>query len=259
MNSIPSSKGTALLVTLLIAMAAVGTAAAVTSSNTTAPDEAQVGEEVTVEVTLTELYDSDTDWTLQGTTQLTNVTDWQVTQTYPNGTTVEPEQSYEGETEFELDIASGDNFESVSVSITGEAPDVESFSYSPAQTFNGVQLTKLLGDGQTAIETVEIHHYTNDSRVARDAIEGAEAAVEDVDSADAENRLQRAIESYNAGSFDTAQGAAEDAERTANNAQGSEGTPVFLYGIGAIVVLALLGGGAYYYRSQQQDSYDKLR
>ncbi|QSG15900.1 putative membrane protein [Halapricum desulfuricans] len=259
MNSIPSSKGTALLVTLLIAMAAVGTAAAVTTSETTAPEEAQVDEEVTVEVTITELYEPDDDWTLRGTTQLDNVTSWQVTQTSLNGTTVEPDENYAGQSEFELDVSSGDSFRSITISVTGDAPDIDDFSYNSPQTFDGMKLTKALGGGESDIETVEIHHYTEDSREARNAIESAEAAVNGTDSADAESDLQNAIDWYNEGEFDRAISNAESAEQAANNAQGSNDTPVLLYGIGAIVVLVLIGGGVYYYRSQQQDSYDKLR
>ncbi|MFW6018909.1 MAG: hypothetical protein ACOCPX_08805 [Halapricum sp.] len=258
MSLIPSSKATAVLVTLLIAAAAVvGTAAAVTTSDTASPEQAQVGEEVTVELTLTELYDEDSDWTLRGTTQLENVSGWQVTQTYPNGTAVE--ENYESQSEFELEISEGDNFESITVSITGDAPAVEEFSYDPPQSFDGAELTKVIGDSESVIETAQIHHYTSESRDAREAIEDAETAVEDSDSDEAESRLQRAIDAYNAGNLDNAIGSAEDAENTASEASQSQDTmQLLLYGVGALVVLALIGGGVYYYRNQQDD-YDKLR
>ncbi|MCU4717778.1 hypothetical protein [Halapricum hydrolyticum] len=258
MNSIPSSKGTAALVALLIAAAAVvGTAAAVEASDISAPDEAQVGEEVTVEVTITELYEPDSDWTLRGATQLENVTGWQVTQTYPNGTAVE--ESYEGESEFELEVSDSDNFESITVSITGDAPAVETFSYQPPQSFEAAELIKMIGDGESAIETAEVHHYTEESRNARQTIESAEAAVNDADSADAESDLQNAIDWFNEGEFDRAVSNAEDAEQTAKNASQSQDTMrLLLYGVGVLVLIALIGGGIYYYRSQRDD-YDKLR
>lgn len=258
MSSIPSSKGTAALVALLIAAAAVvGTAAAVGTSDISAPDEAQVGEEVTAEVTITELYEPDSDWTLRGTTQLENVTGWQVTQTYPNGTVVE--ENYEGESEFELEISDGDNFESITVSITGDAPAVEGFSYEPPQSFEAAELVKVIGDGESVIETAEVHHYTEESRSARQTIESAEAAVNDADSADAESDLQNAIDWFNEGEFDRAVSNAEDAEQTASDASQSQDTmQLLLYGVGALVLIALIGGGIYYYRSQQDD-YDKLR
>jgi len=257
MNSIPSSKGTALLVTLLIAMAAVGTAAAVSVEDTSAPEEAQAGQEVTVEVTLTDLYKPDGNWTLHGTTQLENVSRLEIIKTPLSGT---PErENYPGETDFEVNISAHNNFESITITIVGDAPEATDFSYNSPQTFNGVTLTKRLEGSETKIETIDIHHYTADSREARNAIESAEAAVNGTDSADAESDLQNAIDWYNEGEFDKAISNAESAEEAANDAQGSSDSPVILYGIGAIVVLALIGGGAYYYRSQQQDSYDKLR
>ncbi|QSG12873.1 putative membrane protein [Halapricum desulfuricans] len=257
MNSILSSKRTAVVVALVIAAAAVGTVAAVQPSDTAAPDEAGVGEEVTVEVTLSELYETDDDWTLRGTTQLENVTGWDVVQTYPNGTTAEV--SYEGDSEFERQISSSDNFESITVSITGDAPAVESFSYQPPQSFAAAELTKIVGDSESVIEAVEVHHYTNESENARQIIQDAETAVSDADSADAESDLQNAIDWYNEGEFDRAISNAENAEQTANEATQSQDTmQLLLYGVGALVVLALIGGGVYYYRNQQDD-YDKLR
>lgn len=257
MSLIPSSKGTTALVALVIAMAAVGTAAAVTASDTSAPDEAQVGEEVTAEVTLTELYADDSDWTLRGTTQLQNVTSWQVSQTYPNGTTVT--ETFEGQTQFELEVTSSENFESITVSITGDAPPVDEFQYDPPQQFDAATLTKAVGQGESTIETVQVHHYTNESRQAWNAIRDAEEAVENSDSNDARNRLQQAKDAYNSGNFGNAESIANDAKNTAEEAKQSQDTmTLILYGVGALVVLALIGGGVYYYRNQQ-DSYDKLR
>lgn len=257
MSLIPSSKGTTALVALVIAMAAVGTAAAVTASDTSAPEEAQVGEEVTAEVTLTELYSEDSDWTLRGTTEMQNVTNWQVTQTYPNGTTVT--DSFEGQEQFELDVASGDNFESITVSITGDAPSVESFSYDPPQRFEAAKLTKVVGEGENDIETVQVHHYTNESREAWNAIRDAQEVVDESGNADAESDLQDAIQFYESENFQQAIDNAERAENSAEDAQQSQDTmTLLLYGVGALIVLALIGGGIYYYRSQQ-DSYDKLR
>ncbi|MFW6435580.1 MAG: hypothetical protein ACOCY1_04295 [Halovenus sp.] len=257
MSLIPSSKGTAALVALVIAMAAVGTAAAVTASDISAPDEAQVGEEVTAEVTLTELYAEEEDWTLRGTTELENVTSWQITQTFSNGS--EETESFDGQSEFELEMDSSDNYDSVTVSITGDAPSVESFSYDPPQSFNAATLTKLVGEGENDIETVEVHHYTNESKEASDAIREAQESVNESDNADAESDLQDAIEFYESENFERAIDNADRArEATEDSQQSQDTTPLLLYGAGALVVLALIGGGVYYYRNQQ-DSYDKLR
>ena len=257
MSLIPSSKGTAALVALVIAMAAVGTAVAVETTNTSAPEEAQVGTEVTAEMTITELYQPDSDWTLRGTTELQNVTNWQVTQTYPNGTTVS--DTIEGQTQFEVDVDSSENFESITVSITGDAPPVEEYNYDPPQRFDAAKLTKVVGQGESAIETVQVHHYTNDSREAWNAIRDAEEAVNSTDSPDAESDLIDAINDYEQGDFDRAISNANEAKEKANEAKSSQDTmTLILYGVGALVVLALIGGGVYYYRNQQ-DSYDKLR
>jgi|AntRauTorcE11898_2_1112593.scaffolds.fasta_scaffold27958_2 hypothetical protein len=258
MSLIPSSKGTAAaLVALVIAMAAVGTAVAVDTTDISAPEEVEVGEEVTAEVTITELYQPDNDWTLRGTTQLQNISSWQVTQTYPNGTEVS--ETFEGQSQFELEVTSSENFESIEVSITGDAPPVDEYTYDPPQTFEAAKLTKVIGEGESNIETVEVHHYTNESRTAWNAISEAQEVVEDSGNAEAENRLQQAISAYESKNFGNAESIANDAKKTAEESQQSEETmTLVLYGIGALVVLALIGGGIYYYRNQQ-DSYDKLR
>jgi hypothetical protein len=257
MSLIPSSKGTAAVVALVIAMAAIGTVVAVEPTSTSAPDEAQVGEEVTAEISLSDLYSEDTDWTLRGTTQLQNISSWQVTQTYPNGTTVT--ETYEGQSQFELDVTSSDNFDTISVSITGDAPSIQDYQYDPPQQFEAAKLTKVIGEGESNIETVEVHHYTNESRTAWNAINEADEAVQNSDSTDAESDLGDAINDYNQGDFDRAITNANEAKEKANEAQQSQDTmTLILYGVGALVVLALIGGGVYYYRNQQ-DSYDKLR
>ncbi|MEF8882966.1 MAG: hypothetical protein V5A34_10650 [Halapricum sp.] len=258
MNSIPSSKGTAVLVALVIAMAAVGTAAAVSVSETsTSQDEVEVGEEVTAEVTLTDLYENDSEWTLRGTSGLENVTGWEVTKAWSNES--ERSETFEGESEFEINVTENANFESITVSITGDAPAVDEYSYNPPQEFEAAKLTKTVGEGESDVATVSVHHYTNESQAARQAIEDAEEAVEDADSAEAENRLQQAISAFNSENFANAEDIANDAKNTAEEAKQSQNTTqLLLYGIGAVVVLLLIGGGYYYYRSQQ-DSYDKLR
>jgi len=256
MSLIPSSKGTTALVALVIAMAAVGTAAAVTAPDTSAPDEAQVGEEVSVSVTLSNLYSDNDEWTLRGTTQLTNVTGWEVTKVRPAGNTTE---EYTGQDSFETNINRADNVTDVVVTITGDAPPIEEFQYDPPQQFEAAKLAQAVGQGESDIETVQVHHYTNESRQALNAIRDAEEAVEGSDSNDARNRLEQAKDAYNVGNFGNAESIANDAKNTANEAKSSQDTmTLILYGVGALVVLALIGGGVYYYRNQQ-DSYDKLR
>jgi hypothetical protein len=257
MSWIRSSKSTAVLVLLLVAAAAVGTAAAVTTDATEAPEEAQVGDEVTVSVTLTDLYNESDNWTLNGTTELNNVTGWEVTKVQPNGN--ENTESFDGQTAFQTSIESADNLDSVRVTITGDVPAVEQYSYEPRQTFVGADLDRIVGENVNDVEEVTIHHYTNESDEARAAIEEAEEAVNASDSSEAQETLESAISAYDNGNFPNALNLAEEAQNDAESAQQSaQTTQMLLIGGGVLVLLLVIGGGFYYYRSQQDD-YDKLR
>lgn len=257
MSWIRSSKSTAVLVLLLVAVAAVGTAAAVTTASTEAPEEASVGEEVTVSVTLTDLYNESDNWTLNGTTQLNNVTGWEVTKIQPNGS--ENTESFDGQTAFETRVESADNLDSIEVTITGDVPAVEQFSYEPRQTFVAADLNRIVGENVNDVEEVTVHHYTNESRDARAAIDEAESAVNGTDSSEAQETLASAISAYDNGNFPNAIDLAEEAQNDAESAEQSAQTmQLILLGGGALVLVVLLGGGFYYYRSQKDD-YDKLR
>lgn len=262
MSWIRSSKSTALLVLFIVSVAAVGTAAAVTVDSTDAPEEAQVGEEITVSVTLTDLYGGDGNaesWTLNGTTQLQNVTGWTVTKIQPNGNEETISEPFEGSQSFEVEVASEENLDRVQVEITGNVPSVETPSYRPPQGFTAAALSQVRGDNTNEIETVTVHHYTSQTRATRNNIRDAEEAVNGSSSGDAQDRLDNAIEAYDGGNFDVANSTAQDAQDTAEDAQQSEQTMQFvLIGVGAVAVLLVIGGGVYYYR-QQQDDYDKLR
>ena len=257
MSWIRSSKSTALLVLFVLAVAAVGTATAVSVDSTDAPEEAQVGDEITVTVTLTDLYNESDNWTLNGSTQLTSVTGWEVTKIQPNGN--ENTESFDGQQAFETEIASGDNLEEVELTITGNVPEVENYTYRPRQTFVAGEFNRVVGQNVNQIDSVEVHHYTNESRTARQAIADAESVVNGSDSQDAQSRLQTAIDAFEDSSFDVAQTNAEDARNTAESAEESaQTTQLIIYAVVALVVLGLVGGGIYYWRSQQDD-YDKLR
>ena len=256
MSWIPSSKGTTLLVLFVLVVAAVGTATAVDTSSD-APEEAQVGEEVTVTVELTDLYNESGDWTLNGSTQLENVTGWEVTKTQPNGE--ETTETFDGEQSFDTEITSDANLDTVEVAITGDVPSVENYTYRPRQTFLGADLNRIVGDNTNQITEVRIHHYTNESSEARQAIADAESAVNGTNSDEAESDLESAISAYDNGNFENARNLAGDAQSAAESAEQSEQTTtMLLLAGGAVLVIALIGGGVYYYRSQQDD-YDKLR
>ncbi|WP_135664482.1 DUF4398 domain-containing protein [Halorhabdus rudnickae] len=254
MSWIRFSKGITLLAVLALTVVAVGTGAAVTI-DTDAPSEAQAGDVTSVTVTVSDVYEDADQWTLTGSTGLVDVQGWEVTKVTPSG---EAETStFDGKT-FEVPIESGENLDRISVTITGTVPEVESFSYDPPQTFDAVTLTREGGGDVAEIETASIHHYTSDSADARSTLDDARTAVENADSDEAQNRLDTAISAFEDGSFDAAQTGAKDAKNTAESAESSAQTIQYvLYGVGAIVVLALIGGGFYYYRSQQDD-YDKL-
>lgn len=254
MNSIPSSKGTAVLVALVIAAAAVGTVAAVDTESTSAPEEAEVGDTISAQVVLSDVVEKGTDWDLQGSTELQNVSRWRVVRSYPNGT--EQVDTFEDAEEFSMVISGSSNVDQISVNVTGDVPAVSEYTYRQPQKISAMTLTK---DGGEEIEKLSVHHYTEESKQARQAIEDAEAAIEDADSPDAESDLQDAIDFYEGGEFDKAIDNAEEAESKATEASESQETmQLLLYGLGALVVLVLIGGGVYYYRNQQE-SYDKLR
>ncbi|WEL16506.1 putative membrane protein [Halorhabdus sp. SVX81] len=243
---------------LVFAFAAVGavTAASVSAD---APAEAQVGEEITVSATVSDVYETSEQWRLNGTTELRNVTGWEVTKVTPSGD--ENTTRFDGSTSFEVSIAGEENLDHVEVSITGTVPPVEQFSYDPPQSFVGADFTRIQGDNVNSIETVSIHHFTEESSQTRTLIDEANEAVEDADSQDARSTLESAIGVFDGSgeNFGEARDLAEDAKSTAESAQQSaQTTQLVLYGVGALVVLALLGGGIYYWRSQQDD-YDKLR
>ena len=87
-----SSRLTAVLAVCLLAAAAVAPAAAVSVAETDAPDSAAVGEEVSLTITLSELYREPSleEWELTGETALENPT-WTVVYYDQTGSKVDQE------------------------------------------------------------------------------------------------------------------------------------------------------------------------
>jgi len=256
MSWIRSSKGITLLAVLVFAFAAVGVVTAV-SVSADAPAEAQVGEEITVSATISDVYETSEQWTLNGTTQLQNVTGWEVTKVTPSGD--ENTTRFDGSTTFDVPISAEENLDHVNVSITGDVPPIETFSYDPPQSFVGADFTRIEGNNENAIETITVHHFTTDSSDARALIDEADEAVNETSSDEAQSDLSGAISSFENGNFPNAKNLSQSAIDAAESAkQSQQTTQLVLYGVGALVLLALLGGGIYYWRSQQDD-YDKLR
>jgi hypothetical protein len=252
-----------LLACLLLVAALAVPAAAVTVDSSTVPGDAQVGSKVEANATLTELYRNPQleSWQLQGGTELRNVT-WTVTYYDQTGAKVSQE-SFDGKNFTSSDIAAADGIAEVRVRVTGTTPRISSFSYDPPQSFLAMRLVQTRGNGSgtsSTLESWQVHHYTQQSRQARQAIDGAQRTIEgtDADTSEAEQSLGRAVEAYNSGNFGLAADLAEEAESQANSAaQSSQTFQLALYAVGGLLVVGLLVGGFLWYRSQQ-DTYDKL-
>ncbi|MEF8808273.1 hypothetical protein [Natronomonas sp.] len=244
-----SSKLLSLLVAgLLVSSLAVGSAAAVDSSPEELPEESEVGTEYEATFELTNLFDEFEQWTLNGETELTNVT-WTVVQYDQAGNQVD-QTSTDGQ-EFNEDINIDDGTSRIEVQITGTTPEIGNLSYDPEERFTAANFTQVREGGtQQDIATHDAHHYTADSKEARNAIDDASTIVEGSGDSEAESSLQSAISAYEAGNFDNAISLANRAEDEATQTQTRQS--FLLYGAAAVVVLLLLGGGYYLYKSRQQ-------
>lgn len=246
-----------LLVVLVLGLVLAGGAAgAVTVSESDAPGEAEVGTEVSATVTLTELYQDPSlaEWTLQGETELTSVT-WTITTFDQTGSQI-GQRSVDSST-FEREVSTESDVSEIRIRITGDVPEVESWSYDPPQSFVLANLDQVPpGGSATDIETIETHHYTSESQEAREAIESAEAAIEETGANDeARSSLDSAISAYEAANFENAVNIAERAEEEARQSrQQSQQFQLVLYVVGAIVLIAVIVGAVYWYRQNQTAS-----
>ena len=115
-------------------------------------------------------------------------------------------------------------------------------------------LVSVTGSSESTLNTSTVHHYTNDSREARNAIDNATMAVNGSGNQDAQDQLNRSVEAYNGGQFDLAIDTAQDARDTAEQAeQSQQQTQTLIYAAIALVVLAIIGGGVYYWRANQDE------
>ncbi|MEF8842251.1 MAG: hypothetical protein V5A62_11595 [Haloarculaceae archaeon] len=236
------------LLALLLLISLAAPVAAVTSNASNVPDQQRVGQERRATITLQDLYEDGTDeWTLRGRTRLTNAT-WTVRKVKLNGDT--SSRTYTGRS-FETTVASGNNTDRVEVVVRGRAPRVDGFSYDPPQRFEFARLSKVVGDNVDVVDTREVHHYTDASQRARNAIDQARPVVADAGNQQARDQLNRAIQAYESGEFELSRDLASDAESSARSAQQSSRTlRLALVGAGVVVVLAVVVGGVLYVRSQ---------
>lgn len=253
---------TVVLATLLLCAAVAVPAAAVTVAEEDVTDEAAAGSKVTATVRLDALYQDPQleQWTLAGETELVDVT-WTVTLFDQTGAKVSQE-SYDGQEFSNASVAAADGTAEVEVRVTGTVPEVTEYRYDPPQRFTLMELDQTrTGGSSNEIGAWETHHYTDESRNARQAIDAAAAAIENAggaDTSEAEQTMGNAVSAFENGNFELATELGNEAESQASQARQSSRTMrLALYGVGALLVVGLAVGGFVYYRSQQ-DTYDKL-
>jgi hypothetical protein len=255
-NSNRSSR--VVLATLIVLLAATVPAAAVSITGEDVPSEAEVGTQISATVTLEELYQNpqSEQWQLSGETGLTDVS-WTVTYYDQTGSQVDIVEPT-GQTFSGLDVAASSGTATVEVRVTGTVPEIDAYSYDPAQEFLLMELTRgQAGGASSTIESWQSHHYTAESDSAREAIDEAGAAIETAEESganpsDARANYQDAITAYEEGSFEVATNLANRATEQANGAQQSQRTQrLLIYAVGGLLLLGLVVGGVLYWRSQQ--------
>lgn len=261
MNSIPCSRATAALFCLVGLLAVAGTAGAFSvSTDGSVPNETAVGSEVAVTYVIDSPYDGPpNEYTLSGATELENV-GWTV-EVLDQGDSVY-EETY-GEQSFNQTMARDgeQNGDEVRITLEGTVPAVENYTYEPTEKYTVASFSRVTGSNENEFRSDSAHHYTNQSREARDAIDAAGAAIDEAGgNSEADNLRGNAISAYENGNFENAIDLANQAQNTAQQAQQSQQTTqTLLYAAGAVVLLLLLGGGGYYVYSQsKEDDYSKL-
>jgi hypothetical protein len=283
MTSTRSSKAVALALAALALAAVAAPAAAVSVGDSDIPGEAETGTQVSASYTLTTLYQGPNwePWTLQGETELQNVS-WTLTFIDAQGNQFDT-VSYSGQTFTSEPITTDRDILEVRVEVTGVVPPLEEseLSYPEEETFDLATLTQYQGESTTGasnqIATNETHKFTTadeneadpepGSQEARAALDEARQAIQDAeaagaDTSDANETFTAAVSSYENGDFSNAVSLAGSAQEEAETAQNQlesnqQRNQLLLYGAGALVVLALVGGGVFYFRNQGDD-YDKL-
>lgn len=250
-----SSRSSSLVALLFVLVLAVGAAGAVTVSEANAPAEEAVGSDVTATFVLTDLYTDYDQWTLQGETELGNVT-WTVEVFNQAGDKMGGDNSYDGQSfGHPVDIETGAS--RVRVTVTGTVPSISNFTYDPAESFRFAELIQAREGGSSdTIESYETHHYTQDSQTAREAIESAQSAIDEAGGhQQAERTLNSAIDSYENENFDNAVDLADQAQETAEQKQATQSrNQLILMAVGALVLVGIVVGAVIYWRRSRTHS-----
>ena len=243
-----STLAVAVVAALLIGSLFAGSALAAQSSPTDLPEESEVGTDFQAEFELDELFSEFETWTLAAGTELENAT-WTITQYNQAGSEITRTETDGATAAQAVDIDDGTS--TIEVRVTGTTPEIETFSYDPPDRFTVGNFTQEREGGTDRdIATHESHHYTEESRDARQAIDRAAGVVEGSGSDDAQSSLNSAISAYESGNFGNAIDLAERAEGEAEQSQLIRNA---LIGLGIVIVLVLvLGGGYKVYKSRQK-------
>jgi len=245
-----SSEGVALALVLAASLALAGTAAAVTISGES-PGATEVGEEVSMTITIEEPFrDAPDQWTLRGETGLEEAS-WTVT-TLEQGRTIETNDYGSATFEQDLDIESGTT--TVEITVEGTVPEMTEFNYDnvEAEQVTVASIGRSTEGNVNTLQSWEIRRFTEDSERARQAIAEAEQAVEGSDSGEARESLDDAKAFYANEEFDRAVDNAEQAQEQAEQAE--SGLPLIPIAAAAVALVILVAGGLYY-RSRQQSDY----
>jgi hypothetical protein len=245
-----SSKLVAVSVALLLfGSLFAGSAVAVESDPQNLPGESEVGTNVEATFEITDLFGEFREWTLSAETELENAT-WTIDQYDQAGDQVGDTTEIDGQTATE-GVSLDDDTATVEVRVTGTTPEIEEFSYEPPQRFVVASFTQEReGGANRDIATHETHHYTQESRDARQTIDGARTAVEGSGSDEAQSSLDSAISAYESGNFENAIDLAERAEGEASQSQLIRN--VLLVGGVVVAVLLVAAVGYRVYKSRQQ-------
>jgi hypothetical protein len=262
MRSTRSSRAVA-VATLVVLSAVAGTAVAASVADPSVPDESRVGDVATASANVTDLYEGidANEWTLVVETELEQPR-WTIRYYNQTGGVVATTE-VEGE-QVLSDRTVAPPVDKVRVEVDGDTPEVESFEYGSNQTFLGLRIAQNVGGADDTIRAWQVTHFTDDSRPAREALDAAQAAIDEAaadgaDVSEARAEFEDARQAYDSESFQLATDSADEARQLAEEAgQSAGGLPLLPVVGGLVVVVVLIGGGLYYYRQQQQKG-SKLR